>query len=65
VGARWRELSGLFCFAFGGHLPRHLAEFDFRMNNRTKLGVGDAGRAARKLFLKGAEGKQLMYQQVG
>jgi len=35
------------------------------MNNRTKLGVGDAGRAARKLFLKGAEGKQLMYQQVG
>jgi len=43
------------------HLHRYLAEFDFRHNNRSGLGVGDAERAAKAL--KGAEGKRLVYNQ--
>lgn len=45
------------------HLLRYLAEFDFRMNTREKLGYGDAERAA--LIVKGGEGKRLTYRQVG
>lgn len=41
------------------HLHRYLAEFDFRMSNRARLGVDDAERANR--ILKGAEGKRLTY----
>jgi hypothetical protein len=41
------------------HLHRYLKEF--RYNNRSKLGVEDAERAA--LALKGAEGKRLIYNQ--
>lgn len=41
------------------HLPRYLAEFDFRMSNRERFGVNDAERANR--ILKGAEGKRLTY----
>jgi hypothetical protein len=44
------------------HLHRYLAEFDFRMSNRAKLGVSDAERANR--ILKGAEGKRLTYHPV-
>ena len=43
------------------HLPRYLNEFDFRMNNRERLGVNDAMRAERAI--KGAEGKRLTYHQ--
>lgn len=42
-------------------MHRYLAEFDFRYNNRAKLGVNDGARAA-KLF-KGAVGKRLTYRQ--
>jgi hypothetical protein len=42
-------------------LSRYLAEFDFRYSTRSKLGVGDAERAA--LTLKGIEGKRLTYNQ--
>lgn len=45
------------------HLFRYLAEFDFRYNNRTKLGVGDVQR--RDNALKGIEGKRLTYRRVG
>jgi hypothetical protein len=41
-------------------LSCYLAEFDFRQNNRVKLGVDDATRAAG--ILKGAEGKRLTYR---
>lgn len=56
-----RGLVGTYQHVSPAHLPRYLAEFDFRMNNREKLGVNDVGRAAR--ILKGAEGKRLTYRQ--
>ena len=40
------------------HLPRYLAEWDFKWNTRN---IGDGERAA--LALKGAEGKRLTYRQ--
>jgi hypothetical protein len=43
-------------------LHRYLAEFDFRYNTRTALGVEDTERTERTL--KGAEGKRLMYNQA-
>jgi hypothetical protein len=42
-------------------LHRYLAEFDFRYNNRSKLGVEDAERAAKTL--NGIEGKRLTYRE--
>jgi hypothetical protein len=45
------------------HLHRYLKEFDFRYDNRSKLGVEDTERAAKAL--KGAEGKRLTYHQAG
>lgn len=56
-----RGLVGTYQHVSPAHLPRYLAEFDFRMNNRVGLGVNDVGRAAR--ILKGAEGKRLTYRQ--
>jgi hypothetical protein len=44
------------------HLLRYLAEFDFRYNNRTALGVDDAVRADNAL--KGIEGKRLTYRRT-
>lgn len=58
-----RGLVGTYQHISPAHLPRYLAEFDFRMNTRSKLGIEDAGRA--HLILKGAEGKRLTYRQVG
>jgi len=58
-----RGLVGTYQHISPAHLPRYLNEFDFRMNNRKKLGVTDAIRANR--ILKGAEGKRLTYRQVG
>ena len=58
-----RGLVGTYQHISPAHLPRYLAEFDFRMNNRAKLGVPDEVRAAR--IVKGAEGKRLTYRQVG
>lgn len=58
-----RGLVGTYHHVSPAHLPRYLAEFDFRMNTRKKLGYGDAERAA--LIVKGGEGKRLTYRQVG
>ena len=41
-------------------LHRYVAEFDFRYNNRVKLGVDDAARTDRAL--KGIVGKRLTYR---
>ena len=41
------------------HLPRYLAEFDFRYSKRVKLGVDDIERTRRAI--KGAGGKRLTY----
>jgi hypothetical protein len=57
-----RGLVGTYQHMSKQHLQRYLNEFDFRMSNREKLGVGDAERAAR--ILKGAEGKRLTYRPV-
>jgi hypothetical protein len=43
------------------HLHRYLAEFDFRYNNRSALGIEDTERATKAI--RGAEGKRLMYAQ--
>jgi transposase-like protein len=56
-----RGITGVYHSISEAHLHRYLAEFDFRYNNRSKLGVEDAERAA--LALKGIEGKRLTYNQ--
>jgi transposase-like protein len=56
-----RGITGTYHSVSEAHLHRYLAEFDFRYNARTALGVEDTERAARAL--KGAEGKRLMYNQ--
>jgi protein gp37 len=44
----------------GKHLHRYLAEFDFRYNNRSALGVEDVARTGAAL--KGIVGKRLTYR---
>jgi transposase-like protein len=56
-----RGITGTYHSISEAHLHRYLKEFDFRYNNRSKLGVEDAERAA--LTLKGIEGKRLTYNQ--
>ena len=55
-----RGMRGTYQHCAEKHLHRYLAEFDFRYNNRTKLGVNDQGRADK--MLKGVVGKRLTYQ---
>ena len=54
------ELSASIIQVSEAHLHRYLAEFDFRYNNRSVLGVTDGERAAKAL--KGIEGKRLTYR---
>ncbi|WP_020176080.1 IS1595 family transposase [Methyloferula stellata] len=56
-----RGLVGTYQHVDKKHLHRYLAEFDFRYNNRSRVHIEDAERAARAL--KGAEGKRLTYRQ--
>jgi transposase-like protein len=56
-----RGITGVYHSVSEAHLHRYLKEFDFRYNNRSKLGVEDAERAAKAL--KGVEGKRLTYNQ--
>ncbi len=56
-----RGITGVYHSVSEAHLHRYLAEFDFRYNNRSGLGVDDEERAAKAL--KGAEGKRLTYRQ--
>jgi transposase-like protein len=55
-----RGVVGIYQHMDAKHLDRYLAEFDFRRNNRAKLGVHDEERAAR--CVAGAKGKRLTYQ---
>jgi transposase-like protein len=55
-----RGIYGVYQHVSEEHLRRYLAEFDFRYNNREKLGVDDTRRAQRAL--KGVKGKRLTYQ---
>ena len=56
-----RGIYGVYHSVSEAHLHRYLSEFDFRYNNRSRLGVEDAERAEKAM--KGAEGKRLTYHQ--
>lgn len=55
-----RGMKGVYSFCSEQHLSRYLAEFEFRYNNRSGLGVTDGERTV--LALKGIEGKRLTYR---
>jgi transposase-like protein len=55
-----RGMKGVYQHCGEGHLHRYLAEFEFRYNNRDKLGCNDNDRAARALG--GIVGKRLTYR---
>jgi hypothetical protein len=55
-----RGMRGVYQHCKEKHLHRYLAEFDFRYNNRSKLGVEDEERA--KKAVAGAKGKRLTYR---
>jgi len=55
-----RGMKGVYQHCGHHYLNRYLAEFDFRYNNRIKLGVDDVERAER--LLKGVVGRRLTYQ---
>ena len=55
-----RGIIGTYHHVSEQHLHRYLAEFDFRHNARTALGVDDAARTDR--VVKGVVGKRLTYR---
>jgi transposase-like protein len=55
-----RGMTGVYQHCSADHLQRYLAEFDFRYNNRSALGVEDTERASR--LLAGTVGKRLTYE---
>jgi transposase-like protein len=57
-----RGMVGTYQHCGEQHLQRYLAEFDFRMNHRAKLGIDDATRA--DIALKGITGKRLTYRRI-
>jgi transposase-like protein len=58
-----RGLVGTYQHMSEQHLTRYLAEFDFRMNYRVKLGYSDDMRADKAL--EGIAGKRLTYRRIG
>jgi hypothetical protein len=57
-----RGITGTYHHVSAEHLKRYLAEFDFRYNERSALGVNDAERAAKAV--SGVVGKRLTYDQA-
>jgi len=57
-----RGLVGTYQHMSEQHLQRYLAEFDFRMSNRAKLGIDDNMRA--EIALQGIAGKRLTYRRT-
>ena len=57
-----RGLVGTYHHVGEDHLHRYVAEFDFRYNHRTALGVSDNERTAAAL--KGIAGKRLTYRRL-
>ena len=57
-----RGMKGIYQHCSEKHLHRYVAEFDFRYNNRVRLGVDDAERAVNAL--RGIVGKRLTYRSV-
>jgi transposase-like protein len=56
-----RGIYGTFHHVSQQHLKRYLAEFDFRYNERSALGIEDAARMAKAI--SGIVGKRLTYRQ--
>lgn len=56
-----RGMKGVYQHCSEKHLHRYLAEFDFRYNNRSALGVEDVERATKAI--EGVKGKRLTYKQ--
>ncbi len=56
-----RGMKGVYQHCAEKHLHRYVAEFDFRYNNRSALGVEDQQRAV--VALQGVAGKRLTYRQ--
>lgn len=54
-----RGMKGVYQHCAQKHLNRYLAEFDFRYNNRERLGVNDMERTVNAL--QGIVGKRLTY----
>jgi len=54
-----RGVKGVYQHCSEKHLHRYVAEFDFRYNNRVRLGVNDEARTERAL--RGIVGKRLTY----
>jgi len=57
-----RGIVGTFHHVSQQHLKRYLAEFDFRYNERSALGVEDAQRMAKSV--QGIVGKRLTYRRI-
>ena len=57
-----RGMKGIYQHCGERHLHRYQAEFDFRYNNRVRLGVDDSERAYRTL--QGVAGKRLTYRRI-
>lgn len=57
-----RGIVGIYHHVSEEHLPRYLAEFDFRYNQRVTLGVNDDQRMAKAA--KGIVGKRLTYRRT-
>ena len=55
-----RGIIGVYQHIDAKHFDRYLAEFDFRMNTRAKLGINDSQRA--DIALQGVKGKRLTYE---
>ena len=58
-----RGMKGVYQHCAHRHLHRYVAEFEFRYNNRSALGIEDQERA--KAALEGVVGKRLKYQGTG
>lgn len=57
-----RGIIGTYHHVSQQHLKRYLGEFDFRYNERSGLGIGDAERAAKAVL--GTVGKRVTYQET-
>jgi transposase-like protein len=57
-----RGMKGIYQHCDEKHLHRYVAEFDFRYNNRVRLGVDDVTRT--EAALRGVTGKRLTYKSV-
>ena len=55
-----RGINGVYHHVSQQHLKRYLAEFDFRYNERSALGIEDAERMTKSV--QGIVGKRLTYR---